>query len=89
MFIVQLTLVRKALIDSTEVGFETHAKNLLKAELKRRGITYAGLAAKLVAIGVTENERNLNNKISRGGFTAAFLLQCLGAIGASSLQLQD
>jgi hypothetical protein len=26
-------------------------------------------------------ERNLNNKISRGGFTAAFLMQCLQAIG--------
>ena len=74
--------------DPTTIEFETRAKNLLKAELKRRGITYAGLAEKLAALGVTENERNLNNKISRGGFTAAFLLQCLEAIGASSLQLR-
>ena len=65
----------------------TRAKNLLKGELKRRGLTYAQLAEKLAAIGVSENERNLNNKISRGGFTAAFLLQCLTAIGASSLSL--
>ena len=75
--------------DPTTIEFETRAKNLLKAELKRRGITYAGLAEKLAAVGVTENERNLNNKISRGGFTAAFLLQCLTAIGTSSLHLQD
>ena len=75
--------------DPTTVEYETRAKNLLKAELKRRGITYAGLAEKLAALGVTENERNLNNKISRGGFTAAFLLQCLTAIGTSSLHLQD
>ena len=73
--------------DPATVEFETRAKNLLKAELKRRGITYAGLAEKLAEIGVTENERNLNNKISRGGFTAAFLLQCLEVIGASSLRL--
>ena len=73
--------------DPTTVEYETRAKNLLKAELKRRGITYAGLAEKLSEIGVTENERNLNNKISRGGFTAAFLLQCLEAIGATSLRL--
>jgi Domain of unknown function (DUF6471) len=73
--------------DPATVEFETRAKNLLKAELKRRGITYAGLAEKLVGIGVTENERNLNNKISRGGFTAAFLLQCLDVIGASDLRL--
>lgn len=70
---------------STE--YETRAKNLLKGELKRRGITYAQLAEKLAAVGVSENERNLNNKISRGGFTAAFLLQCFEAIGASDLRL--
>jgi hypothetical protein len=67
--------------------FEARAKNLLKAELKRRGLTYAQLAEKLGEIGVAENERNLNNKISRGGFTAAFMLQCLEAIGAKDLRL--
>ena len=75
--------------DPKTIEFETRAKNLLKAELKRRAVTYAMLAEKLAAVGVTENERNLNNKISRGGFTAAFLLQCLTAIGTSSLHLQD
>lgn len=74
--------------DASTVEFETRAKNLLKGELKRRGITYAALAEKLAAIGVVENERNLNNKISRGGFTAAFLLQCLTAIGARALPLE-
>jgi hypothetical protein len=73
--------------DPATVEYETRAKNLLKGELKRRGITYAGLAEKLAKIGVSENERNLNNKISRGGFTAAFLLQCLAAIETSHLQL--
>ncbi len=67
--------------------YEAHAKNLLKVELKRRGITYAQLAEKLGEIGVAENERNLNNKISRGGFTAAFLLQCLTVIGAVEIRL--
>ncbi|MFO1261108.1 MAG: DUF6471 domain-containing protein [Sphingomonadaceae bacterium] len=75
--------------DPVNVEFETRAKNLLKGELKRRGVTYAQLAEKLAQIGVTENERNLNNKISRGGFTAAFLLQCLSAIGTTSLQVLD
>ncbi len=73
--------------DPVTVQYETRAKNLLKGELKRRGITYAGLAEKLAAIGVSENERNLNNKISRGGFSAAFLLQCLEAIEATTLRL--
>jgi len=67
--------------------YEAKAKNLLKGELKRRGLTYAQLAEKLAALGVQETERNLNNKISRGGFTAAFLLQCLEAIGAKEVRL--
>lgn len=69
------------------VEYETRAKNLLKGELKRRGITYGQLAEKLAALGIQETERNLNNKISRGGFTAAFLLQCLEVIGAKTIEL--
>lgn len=69
------------------VEYETRAKNLLKGELKRKGVTYAMLADKLAAMDIHETDRNLNNKISRGGFSAAFLLQCLEAIGSSSLHL--
>lgn len=76
---------RKA--NPVNVEWETRAKNLLKAELKRKGITYAQLAEALKGLDIHETERNLNNKISRGGFTAAFFLQCLKAIGASSVQL--
>ena len=70
-------------------GYEEKAKNLLKSELKRRGVTYAQLVEKLSVLGVQETERNLANKISRGGFTGAFLIQCLDAIGCRSLQLSD
>lgn len=73
--------------DPATVEFETRAKNLLKAELKRKGVTYAQLAEKLGTVGVQENERNLNNKISRGGFTAAFLLQCLSVVGVDSIRV--
>ena len=70
-------------------AYEARAKNLLKGELKRRGLSYAQLAERLAGIGLNENERNLNNKISRGGFTAAFLLQCLVAIGAHTVRLHE
>ena len=46
-------------------------------------------ASKLADIGVQESERKLNNKISRGGFTAAFLIQCLEAIGCRTVHLED
>jgi len=69
------------------VEWEAYAKNVLKGELKRRGVTYAQLAERLAALDVHETERNLNNKISRGGFSAAFLFQCLRAIGSAQLLL--
>ena len=72
---------------ANETEWQSRAKNLLKAELKRHGLSYKDLAEKLNAIGVRENERNLNNKISRGGFTAAFLLQCLEAINVRDIRL--
>ncbi|MDP3740161.1 MAG: DUF6471 domain-containing protein [Hyphomonadaceae bacterium] len=69
-----------------EVDYSEVAKNVLKAELRRRGVTYADLAAKL---GNGENDKNLNNKIARGGFSAAFLMQCLDVIGAKAIQIAD
>ena len=73
--------------DPVTKEFEDLAKNVLKGELKRRGITYAQLAKRLEKVGVTETERNLNNKISRGGFSAAFLFQAMVAIGANEVRL--
>jgi hypothetical protein len=69
--------------------WETKVKGLLKGELKRRGVTYAQLVDKLSAIGVSETEPNVRNKLARGKFTAVFLVQCLEAIGASSLRLSE
>jgi Domain of unknown function (DUF6471) len=74
-------------LNPVNLEYEARAKNLLKGELKRKGITYAQLVDKLATLGIHETERNLNNKISRGGFTGAFLLQCLEAIGTKDLRL--
>ena len=74
---------------ATNADWEAKVKGLLKAELKRRGVTYAQLVDKLAAIGVVDSEPNIRNKLARGKFTAVFLLQCLEAIGASSLRLSD
>lgn len=69
--------------------YEERAKNILKAELKRRGITYKDLAARLNERGAHESERNLANKISRGSFTAAFFMMCMDAIGARQVTLES
>ena len=74
---------------SDNAEWEARVKAMLKAELKRKGITYAGLVERLAAIGVVDSEPNIRNKLARGKFTAVFLVQCLEAIGASSLRLSD
>lgn len=70
-----------------KVDWNAKAANLLKSELKRHGLTYAQLVDALDRIGVEEKEVNIRNKLSRGTFTAAYLLQCLEAIGAKELRL--
>lgn len=70
-----------------QTDWEMKAANLLKAELKRKGVTYAQLVERLHDIGISEKEVNVRNKLSRGKFSAAFLLQCLRAIGSSQLHL--
>ncbi|MBK8441161.1 MAG: hypothetical protein IPL38_17240 [Rhodobacter sp.] len=67
--------------------WEERAKGILRAEMARRGLTYAHLAERLATIGIEDNERNLRNKVSRGKFTAGFLLQCLVAMGVTDLRL--
>ena len=69
--------------------WEDRVKAILKSELKRKGVTYAQLVEKLAAIGVVDSEPNVRNKLARGKFTAVFLVQCLEAIGSSSLRLSD
>ena len=68
-----------------ETVWEQRVSNLLKSELKRKGVTYGQLVQKLAEIGVDEREANIKNKLSRGKFSAVFLLQCLEAIGSERL----
>lgn len=73
--------------DVEQAEWESKVKGLLKAELKRRGVTYAQLVDRLADIGVRETEPNVRNKLARGKFTAVFLIQCLEAIGVTRLEL--
>lgn len=69
--------------------WRARVKGLLKAELKRRNLSYADLAERLAVIGVKDNERNISNKIARGSFTAVFFVQCMEAIGCRTIHLED
>ncbi|MGE7414132.1 DUF6471 domain-containing protein [Methylobacterium tarhaniae] len=75
--------------EGVEEAWDVRVKGLLKAELKRRNVTYAQLVDKLADIGVKETEPNIRNKLARGKFTAVFFLQVLSAIGARELHLDN
>lgn len=72
-----------------EADWESLARNLLRAELMKRGMSYARLVDALREIGVEETEAAIKNKVARGRFTFVFFLQAMTAIGATWVQVLD
>jgi hypothetical protein len=69
--------------------WEDRAKRFLKAELARAEVSYRELAERLKKHGMKETEASVANKISRGTFSATFMLAALIAIGAEIVRLED
>jgi hypothetical protein len=61
----------------------------LKAELKRRNVTYEELARRLNQLGGHETKATVANKLSRGQFSAIFFVDTLRAIGIEKVDLED
>jgi hypothetical protein len=62
--------------------FEGQAKDLLKKALADKKMTHGALVQALKETGYPPiKETAMTMRISRGGFSAAFLLQCLDAMG--------
>lgn len=72
-----------------EAPWNKLAANILKSELKRRGITYDQLQEKLSGLGLSETTNSIKVKVSRGAFQFAFFLQCAAAIGIKNLRLDE
>lgn len=64
------------------------AKRLLKSAIIRRGISHKSLAIKLKQLGIEETKSSIDSKISRGTFSAAFLLQCLYVLDCKYIDLE-
>ena len=71
----------------TTADWKAQSKQIIRAELKRRDLSYADLAERMSAIGLKVNDRTLANKIAAGGFSAVFFLQVMEAIGVRNIQL--
>lgn len=69
--------------------WDDKAKRLLKSELVKRGVSNTDLVFLLNEIGVEETKAGIDSKISRGSFSATFLLQCLIVIGCQKIEIED
>jgi hypothetical protein len=72
-----------------DIDWSGMVKGMLKAEIKRRNLTYESLSARLADYGVRETPQNLRTKISRGGFSAVFFIQCMKAVGCQTLRIDE
>ena len=74
----------------SEQEIAERAARYLKAELKRAGVTYAGLAERLKEHGLSgETEASIKAKLKRGTFPATFFLACLAALELTGVALED
>ena len=64
------------------------ASNILRGEVKRAGLTYATLTARLRTIGANETVNSVRNKLSRGTFPFSFVLQCMHVLGRADLDVK-
>ncbi len=65
------------------------AKRLLKMEMLRRGISTEKLQLLLAEIGYSYTLSSINSKISRGTFSATFMIQCLEAMKCGKIELDN
>lgn len=81
--------VRRGRKDLKGHGFDLQAKQIVRNELIRHGVSHEELVKRLARVGVHENILNLRNKLARGRFTASFLLQVMAALGVNTINLDE
>jgi len=64
---------------------EESARDILKAELSRRGISYVKLAEMMATKGWKLTKGSMDNKMFRGKFSADFFLDALKVIGCNGV----
>ena len=65
------------------------ARLVLRMEMMRKGVSYKQLEKGLRAMGIDCDHKMLSTKISRGGFSFVFFLQCMYAMDVEYIRIQD
>jgi hypothetical protein len=60
--------------------WEEEARELIVSAMNERKLSYKELALRLERLGIVESAGQLNRKINRKRFSAAFMLACLDAM---------
>lgn len=74
--------------DSAYSPWEEVARQVLVAEMKRKRVSYKQLSRLLESAGIVEEPGQLNRKVNRKTFSAAFLLACLAVLEADAVPLR-
>lgn len=65
--------------------WKNEARNILQAEIARRGISHEELASRLKGLGVV---RDISTTLFNGSFSFTFFLQCAKVIGVKTLRFK-
>ena len=68
--------------------WENTAKELIEEEMMRKGLSYKKLSTELEKLGIEESPDQINRKVNRNRFSAAFLLACLRAMKVETIRLE-
>jgi len=67
--------------------YEARSKSLIKELRDSKQVSYKELARRLESYGVVMSDRVLINRINRGGYSFAFALMVLDALGQPTLDV--
>lgn len=69
--------------------WDEEAKILITEQMVRRSIGYKELSRMLEDLNIFESSDQINRKINRKRFSAAFLIACLRAMGVETMRLRQ
>lgn len=64
-------------------------KNIIKAEMSRKGIKVKEMVQLLKPYGEELTEPSFNNKMTRKNFSATFFIKCLLALSVKEVRISD
>lgn len=79
--------MRSPTLADDDERWEVAAARLVRVEMARRGVKQTELADRLSQTGSVVTAASLRSKLSRGTFTAAFLLRVLDALGCMKVDV--